>query len=201
GRDPDLVLTDGYDPVWQSLQNWDIPVLVLQPKDIYGVFRDIQVIGKVMNQEKVAARLVAELQERLNKVVERTARADSKPTVFYEIDATNPVIPWTGGPGSFVDILISLAGGRNIVETPGAWVQLSLEELFYADPDIVVLGDYPYVKPQQVGERGGIWPMLTAVQSGRVYAISDPSLTSRTGPRIIDGLEELARIIHPELFP
>ena len=201
GRDPDLILTDGYDPVWQQLQNWGIAVLVLQPKDIYGIFRDIQVVGKVMKQEKVAVRLVAELQERLNKVVERTARAESKPTVFFELDATNPATPWTGGPGSFVDILISLAGGMNIVKAPGAWVQLSLEELFYADPDIVVLGDYPYVKPQQVGERGGAWPKLTAVESGRVYAISDPNLTSRPGPRIIDGLEELARIIHPELFP
>jgi len=200
-KNPDLILTDGHDPVGQQLEKTGIPMLVLQPKDIFGIFRDIDLVGKVMNREKEAAKLVAGLQERLNLVADRTARVTSKPTVFYEIDATDPSKPWTAGPGSFVDTLISLAGGKNIVQTPGAWLQLSLEELVSADPDIIVLGDYPYVKPEQVRERGGSWQEVTAVKLGKVYGISDPSLTSRPGPRIIAGLEELARIIHPELFP
>jgi len=198
---PDLILTDGYDPVMQQLEGLDIPVLVLQPNDIDGIFKDINLVGRVMNREGEAARLVDSLQQRLEKVAEIKAGATGSPSVFYEIDATDPTKPWTAGPGSFADILISLAGGSNIVTGGGSWLQLSLEELLSADPDIIILGDYPYVTPEQVEERSGVWQDLTAVQLGKVYAVSDPSLTSRPGPRIIDGLEEIARMIHPELFP
>ncbi|MCX5990997.1 MAG: ABC transporter substrate-binding protein [Chloroflexi bacterium] len=200
-KDPDLILTDGYDPVMQQIEGLGIPMLVLQPEDIDGIFKDIDLVGKVMNKEEEAARLVDSLQQRLDKVAEIKASATSSPTVFYEIDATDPTKPWTAGPGSFADILISLAGGSNIVTESGSWLQLSLEKLLSANPDIIILGDYPYVTPEQVEERSGVWQDLTAVNLGKVYAVSDPSLTSRPGPRIIDGLEEIARMIHPELFP
>ncbi len=200
-KNPDLILTDGYDPVTQQLEGLDIPVLVLQPNDIDGIFKDINLVGKVMNKEKEAASLVDSLQQRLDKVAEIKAGATGSPTVFYEIDATDPTKPWTAGPGSFADILISLAGGSNIVTGGGSWLQISLEDLLSADPDIIILGDYPYVTPEQVEARSGVWQDLTAVKLGKVYAVSDPSLTSRPGPRIIDGLEEIARMIHPELFP
>ena len=121
-------------------------------------------------------------------------------TVYFEIDGTNPGSPWTAGPGSFVDMMISLAGGDNIVDASSAFVQLSLEELIAADPDLIILGNYPFVTPEQVMQRGGVWQELSAVESRRVYFINDTALTSRPGPRIIDGLEEVARIIHPELF-
>lgn len=200
-KDPDLILTDGHDPVAEQIVKLDIPVLVLQPKDIFGIFRNIQLLGKVMNQEEKAARLVNNLQERLDAVAEITAGATSRPTVFFEIDAADPTKPWTAGQGSFADALITLAGGTNIVTESTSWLQLSLETLVSADPDFIVLGDYPYVNAEQVSARSGAWRELTAVKLGRVCAISDPSLTSRPGPRIIDGLEELARIIHPELYP
>ena len=83
----------------------------------------------------------------------------------------------------------------------GEWIQISFEELLSADPEIIVLSDYPYVTPEDVLNRQGAWQSLRAIKLKRVAAISDPSLTSRAGPRIIDGLEEMARIIHPELFP
>ena len=200
-KNPDLVLADGHDPVIARLMETDVPVIILQPRDIFGVFRDIRVVGKVMGKDKEAATLVADLEGRLNTVADRTARATNKPTVYFELDGTDPGSPWTAGPGSFVDMLISLAGGDNIVDTSSAFVQLSLEKLIATDPDLIVLGNYPFVTPEQVEQRGGIWQTLSAVESRRVYFIPDPSLTSRPGPRIIDGLEALAGIIHPELFP
>ncbi len=200
-KDPDLIVTDGYDPVIQQIEGLGIPMLVLQPNDIPGIFGDIQILGEAMGKEDQAGRLVDSLQQRMDTVAELAATAVTKPTVFYEIDATDPTKPWTTGPGSFADTMISLAGGQNIVKEGGAWLQINLEELAHADPDIVILGDYPYVRPDQVRERDGVWQELSAVKQEKVYAISDPSLTSRPGPRIIDGLEELARMIHPELFP
>jgi iron complex transport system substrate-binding protein len=200
-QDPDLILTDGYDPVIEQIKERGIPMLVLQPNDIAGIFKDINLIGEVMNEEKEAAKLVDGLQRRLDAVTESSANAATRPTVFYEIDASDQAKPWTVGPGSFTDALITLAGGQNILKDGGAYPQINLEKLLSGDPDLVILGDYPYVTPQQVKARAGVWQRIPAVKDGRVYAISDPSLTSRPGPRIIDGLEELARIIHPELFP
>jgi iron complex transport system substrate-binding protein len=200
-QDPDLILTDGYDPVIEQIKERGIPMLVLQPTDISGILSDIKLVGDVMNVEGEALRLVDSLQQRMDDVVESTANVASRPTVFYEIDASDQTKPWTVGPGSFADTLISLAGGQNIIKEGGAYPQINLEKLLSADPDVVILGDYPYVTPEQVKGRAGVWQELPAVKDGRVYAINDPSLTSRPGPRIIDGLEELARIIHPELFP
>jgi iron complex transport system substrate-binding protein len=197
---PDLILADGYDPVIEEIKELGIPLLVLQPTDISGIFKDIKLIGQVMNEEKDAAKLVDSLQQRLDTVAGNTANAADRPTVFYEIDASDQTKPWTVGPGSFADALITLAGGQNVLKEGAAYRQINLESLLSADPDIVILGDYPYVTPEQVMARTGVWQGLPAVKDGRVRAISNPDLTSRPGPRIIDGLEEMARIIHPELF-
>ena len=199
-QDPDLILTDGYDPVVEQIKEQGIPMLVLQPSNIDGILEDIRLVGRVMNIEGKAGELVDSLQQRLDAVAQKTADVTARPTVFYEIDASDQTKPWTVGPGSLADTLISLAGGQNILTEGGAYLQINLEQLLSADPELVILGDYPYVTPQQVMARTGVWQELPAVKNARVYAISDPSLTSRPGPRIIDGLEEMARIIHPELF-
>jgi iron complex transport system substrate-binding protein len=199
-KEPDLIFTDGHDPVGQQIEGLGIPLVVLQPTDIPGIFKNIELIGGVMNEEKEAAKLVDSLQLRMDTVAELAATATTKPTVFWEIDAIDPTKPWTAGPGSFADSMISLAGGQNIIKGGGAWLQINLEELLAGNPDFIVLGDYPYVTPRDVLDRQGVWQELSAIKYGKVYA-PDPSLISRPGPRIINGLEELARIIHPELFP
>lgn len=199
--DPDLILADGYDPVVEQIKELGIPLLVIQPTDISGIFKDIQLIGEVMNEENKAAKLVDDLQQRMDAVVGLATTAAGKPKVFLEIGATDLTKPWTTGPGSFADTMISLAGGQNIVKEGGAWLQINLEELLSDDPDLIILSDDPYVAPEQAMARTGVWQELSAVKQQKVYAISSQSLTSRPGPRIIDGLEELAKIIHPELFP
>jgi iron complex transport system substrate-binding protein len=199
-KDPDIVFADGHDPVEQQIEEQGIPLVVLQPADIEGIFRNIELIGDLMNEEREAAELVDELQQRLDAVVARTTTAVTKPTVFFEIDASDETKPWTVGPESFIDPLISLAGGQNIVNEAGDYLQVNLETLLSGDPDLIILSDYPYVTPEDVLNRQGVWQELRAVKEKKVYAISDPSLTSRPGPRIIDGLEEMARIVHPELF-
>jgi iron complex transport system substrate-binding protein len=199
-KDPDLILTDGFDPVADQVEEMGIPMLVLQPTDVDGILKDIRLVGQVMNVEGKAGKLAESLQQRLDAVTGKTAGVTTRPTVFYEIDASDQTKPWTVGPGSLADSLISLAGGQNILQEGGAYPQINLETLLSADPDLVILGDYPYVTPEQVMARTGVWQQVPAVKNARVYAISDPSLTSRPGPRIIDGLEEMAEIIHPELF-
>lgn len=197
--DPDIVFTDGHDPVGAELEGLAVTMVVLQPQDIAGIFRDIELVGLITNKEQEAEELVDEMREHMVAVCAKTTRATEKPTVFYEIDATDPTKPWTAGPGSFMDTLMTLAGGENIVKESGAWQQISLEYIVDCDPDMIILGDHPWVSVEDVLSRLGAWQGLSAVQDEAIYPI-DVDLVSRPGPRIIEGLEEMARIIHPELF-
>ena len=133
------------------------------------------------------------MQQALGDVQER-------PLVFYELDATDPANPWTTGPGTFIDAAIRLAGGRNVgAVLDGAWAQISIEALLEQNPDIILLSDAPYgVTPEAVAQRAG-WDALKAVQEGKVYPF-DPNLLSVPGPRLVEGLETLAVLLHPEVF-
>jgi iron complex transport system substrate-binding protein len=94
-----------------------------------------------------------------------------------------------------------MAGGKNLgANLQGEWVQISLEELIARDPDLILLGDAIWggVTVESVKARAG-WEALEAVQNGRTYPFDD-NLVSRPGPRLVDGLEALARLLHPDLF-
>jgi iron complex transport system substrate-binding protein len=79
------------------------------------------------------------------------------------------------------------------------WAQISLEQLVVMDPEIILLGDSAYgVTPESVAARAG-WESISAVKNEAVYPFND-DLASRPGPRMVDGLEAMARLIHPEVF-
>lgn len=201
---PDLVLAIGGSPAQVEkaleIEKLGLTVLVLEPADIEGIIANIELVGKATGAEKEASELVAEMHKRLNNIMAKTKAAKSKPKVFFELDATDPSKPYTPGPGSFIDALITLAGGSNIgASAKMQWAQLSTEEIIAQDPEVIVLGDANYgVTAEMVKARPG-WSVITAVKNGAIYPIDDV-LVSRPGPRIMDGLEALAKIIHPELF-
>jgi iron complex transport system substrate-binding protein len=199
--EPDLVLTIGGNPELVSkMEELGLTVIVLAPKDLEGIYKDIELVGKAAGVEEKAASLVAEMKERVEAVAAKTKGVEVKPKVFYELDATDPSKPYTAGPGTWHDHFIKIAGGINIAaDAEMQWVQLSTEEIIAKDPDIIVLGDALWgVTPDMVRERPG-WDVIRAVKEGAIYPIDD-NLISRPGPRVVEGIEELARIIHPELF-
>jgi iron complex transport system substrate-binding protein len=198
--DPDLAFAVGetVPDYVDDLEGLGIPVVILQPHDIADIFTDVELAGEITGKEAEAGQLVDEMEAHLVSTCTITASANTTPTVFYELDAFNPASPWTAGSGTFVDILIALAAGENIASTVEGWTTFGLEDLITADPDMIILGDYPWVAPEDVVIREG-WETLSAVQNGSIYPIN-VDLVSRPGPRIFDGLEELANIIHPELF-
>ncbi len=201
--EPDLVLYIGGAAQLektQTMKDLGLTVLVLAPLDIEGIFADIELVGRATGTEDETANLVSELRARMDEVLSRVAPVERHPLVFYELDATDPTRPWTAGPGSFIDALITMAGGVNLgASAEMEWAQFSTEEIIAQDPEIIILGDANYgVTVESVEERPG-WGVMTAVKEGAIYPIDD-TLVSRPGPRIVDGLEELARIIHPEIF-
>jgi iron complex transport system substrate-binding protein len=200
---PDLILAahGSAEPVL-PLDRQGVKVLVLAPRTLEDVYRNILLIGRIVEAEGRAKRLVDAMRRRVATVLAKV-RGAPRPKVFVELDASDPIRPFTAGPGSFVDLLVQLAGGVNVAAASRTtWPQFSLEELLRADPDMIILADELVTMnpqtPQTVARRPG-WGLLRAVGRGAIYPIN-PELISRPGPRIVEGLELMARRLHPDRF-
>jgi iron complex transport system substrate-binding protein len=200
--EPDLVLTDGHSENIQQLDGLGITYMVIDPSDIDGIYEALELLGDITGTQSEAADLIDSMQNSIADVLDQVEGAPLV-RVMYIIDATDPTLPWTAGPGSFVDALITMAGGENIAgQAQGAWIQLAIEEIVNADPEIIILplSHGTAFTPPEVLEEHPAWQGITAVAEGHIFFI-EADLVDLPGPRIVRGLEELAsRIIHPELF-
>ena len=197
---PDLVLAGEINPpeLVNSLQQLGLNVYYLpNPTTLEGMYANLETVGQLSGHASQAAALAASLKKRVAAVDAAILPLNSRPSVYYELDATDPTKPYTAGPGTFVDLLISRAGGVNIGNRlTSQWAQISLEQVVVADPAFIILGDSAYgVSPDSVNQRPG-WSGLAAVQNNQVYPFDD-NLVSRPGPRLVDGLEALAKLLHP----
>ncbi len=199
--EPDLVLTVKHEQLNTELDTLGVKFMVLDPKDIDGIFEDIELLGKVTGTEEKANKLVEDMRDSISQVSTRVEGAP-KVKVFFIVDATDLNNPWTAGPGSFIDALITMAGGENVAAGAVGWVQFSMEEIVSSNPEVIIVqtmtGGLPTVS-KEVLEKHPAWREMDAVKQGRILLI-DGDLVSRPGPRIVQGLEEMAKIIHPELF-
>ncbi len=200
--EPDLVLAaDITAPEQiQSLEALGLTTFVVpNPTDFDGLYDNLLTIGEITGHLDEAADVANELRSRMEAVASLTA--DVEPTtVFYEIDGSDPNAPWTTGSSTFQDLLIELAGGANVAAGIQGWGQIDLEELVIQDPEVIVYatGTFIVTTSQSLSERPG-WGGIAAVQSGRVFSI-DTNWIDRPGPRLINGLEAMARALHPDLF-
>lgn len=196
---PDLILSSDLVPTedLEMLASNGIPYLVIADETINDVFASIRLVGNVTNHAADATALVSSLKARITAVTNITLAAGvSKPKVYIEYYPY-----WTFGPGSFGNDLIKLAGGKNVADDQNnEYASVTDEYVVAKNPDIIVYTTGAYM-PNNVTEivsRPG-WSLVTAVENSDVYPLDD-NLISRYGPRIVDGLEQLAEIVHPELF-
>jgi iron complex transport system substrate-binding protein len=199
---PDLVLAAEINTPEQVKQLEDLGLTVyylnnpLTLEDLYG---NLEIVAQLTGHEDEAAALIESLKSRVAVVDEKIAPISSRPGVFYELDATDPAKPFTAGKGTFITQLIDRAGGYNIASDLDGYPQMSLEQVVAADPAFIILGDARYgVSPESIAQRPG-WENLSAVKNGQVLPFND-DLVSRPGPRLVDALEELAKLLRPELF-
>jgi iron complex transport system substrate-binding protein len=198
GLEPDLVLatTMHMAETVPALQDREVAVFVLDPQSVVAVLDTITKIGQVTGQVDEAQDLVVSMQSRID-VVKATVGGSVRPKVFWELGAEL----YTVGPDTFVDDLITLAGGENVAaDADSPWPQLSVEAIILRDPDVIVLADHNYGQTaEMVKERPG-WQDLRAVQEGNIIEIVNDDIVSRPGPRLVEGLEFLAKALHPDLF-
>lgn len=199
---PDLVVGySGNEEALAPVQQAGAAVLILNPVDLQGVYADIAAVGAATGATGAAADLVETMEARIAEIDKTAADTSESPTVFYALDNTL----WTCGPGSFVDELLTLAHCTNVGAaasadgTPAeAYYQFSPERLVAADPDVILLPGSIYASPEEFSGDSR-FAGLKAVKNGSVYVIDDIVVT-RPGPRIVDGLEILAKALHPGAF-
>jgi iron complex transport system substrate-binding protein len=201
--EPDLVIAAGNEltptAVIDQLAGLGLPVLVLYPESLDEVTADIELVGRAIGQEGEATALVEGMDARVAAVEEAVAGLD-QPQTFYEVSVFEGVI-YTAGEGSFLASLIDTAGGEPITGDALS-TSIEIEDLVAADPELILLGDATYdetITPESVAARSG-WDGMTAVEDGRVQVVTEDVVITRPGPRIVDGLEALARAIHPDAF-
>jgi iron complex transport system substrate-binding protein len=201
--DPDLVLAAGNEvtssAVIDELAGLGYPVLVLYPESLAAVLDNIELVGTALNATAEAATVVADMQDRID-VVRHALPSAGIPRVFYEVGVFEGAI-YTAGDDSFLADVIAQAGGSPITGD-ALTTAIDLEDLVAADPELILLGDAAYdpsVTPESVAARPG-WESMTAVTSGQIEVVEEDPVITRPGPRIVDGLEALARHIHPDAF-
>ena len=179
----------------RQLQEHDIAVFVTDPHDLEGVFRSMNQIGDILGAAEKAKQLTDELKLRVMIVANKLHKTPPV-RVFYQLSA-EPL--YTAGKDSFVNDLIQFAGGMSVTaDVPGAWPKYSAEAALATKPEAIILptGGSMGDSNTDVAEPLKRSP---AVLNGRVYKINDDHLV-RPGPRAVDGLEEIARALHPEAF-
>ncbi len=201
--EPDLVLAAEINTPEQvkSLEDLGLTVYFLpNPTTLDKMYENLLTVAELTAHLPEAEDLVDDLSSRVSKIEGLIETAEDRPKTFYELDATDPSAPWTAGSGTFIDTLITMAGGENIAsDLEGQYLQISIEELLVRNPQVILLGDAAYgITPESLAERTG-WNNISAVIDGKIFSFDD-NLVSRPGPRLVDGLEQLARLLHPELF-
>ena len=202
---PDLVLAAEINPpeLVKQLEDLGLTVFYIKnPLTLEEMYGNLQQVATMTGHESETEALVESLQARVAAVDEKIAPISARPTIFYEIDASDPSKPYTYGPGTFGDLLITRAGGANLATLAGItdpYPQISLEQIVATNPNLIVLGDSNFgTTAEAVKARAG-WEVLDAVKNDQIFPFDD-NLVSRPGPRLVDGLEQLAKLLHPELF-
>jgi iron complex transport system substrate-binding protein len=163
-------------------------VVVVDPGTVEEAISSIGLVGEAVGEEEAARELQGELRAELAAVEEAVA-GEPRPRVFYEV-WPDPLR--TVGPGSFIHDAITLAGGENVAAGTGeAYPTYSEEALLRQDPDYYLVGSETTEEERRAA--------FAALREGRVVRIEE-DLVNRPGPRVVEGVRELARAIHPEAF-
>jgi len=197
---PDLVLAPREflrGEVLGKLEQLKIPTYIMDAGMIDDVLSHIRTLGRMLGASDAADELAGRMQRHLDEIKARTATLP-RPRVLYVLNS-EPLI--TVGPGSFIHQAIELAGGSNIAASARmAYPRLSMESVLKADPELIVFPSSVVERgPTEEQERWQRWTTLSAVKRGRFRRLPN-ELLNRPGPRIVQGIETLARILHPDTF-
>jgi len=209
---PDLILTQelcavcavSYTKVKEAARvlDSDTKIVSLEPNNLEEIIDNIRLVGSMTGKVSRAEELASELSRRIERVREKTRMVEQRPRVFF-MEWLEP--PWAGG--HWIPQMVDYAGGVEGLGTLGKPShRIGWEEVLDYQPEIIVLSPCGFdldgvLKEIHVLASYPGWERIPAFQSSNIYAVNASAFFSRPGPRVVDGLELLAHIIHPQLFP
>ena len=198
---PDLCIAikDGNPkPVVDRLQAMGIPVYVVNPHNLETVIQTMQALGRLLNATDKADELTAAVEARLQTVRSRVAERKESPRVFIQI-GISPII--SIGTGTFIHDLIKTAGGINVASGDAAYPRFSREQVLALSPDVIIITSMARQAAfEKVRREWRHYDQIPAIRDQRIHLV-DSDIFDRPSPRLIDALEVLAALIHPDLFP
>ena len=197
---PDLCLAtkDGNPKhIVDKIVSLGIPVYVINPQNLQQIMDTITRLGSLLHAEQTAAALVSDMEKRIGQVQARIKNRPDRPRVFFQIDA-EPL--FSAGTNTFIHELIELAGGINTTAGEVSYPRYSWEDIIVLQPEIVLISSMAGgLAPEYLLNSWKKWNLLSAVKNDQIFVV-DAELFDRPTPRLVDGLEVIAAIIHPELF-
>jgi iron complex transport system substrate-binding protein len=183
--------------VADQLESLRIPIYAVDPLDLESVMSMILQIGDLLNAEDRAQAIVTGMQSRIDLVREQVMRTKLRPGVFFQI-GISPIV--SVGKGTFINEMIRMAGGTNLCAGYSSYPRFSREQVLALSPDVLIVTTmHRGLSIDQIKAEWAQWTQIPAVRNGRI-AIVDSNIFDRPAPRQVDALEQLVRIIHPELF-
>jgi iron complex transport system substrate-binding protein len=184
----------------EKLRALNLNVFKVEPKKLDDAMADITLFGQITDHQEQAEKVVAKMKVDRQKVVDavKSVKQEAKKKVYVEFSPG-----WTVGSGEFMDELITLSGGVNVAADMNGWHQISEEKIIQQNPNVILFAKDAVDQQSKktldhiIRERSG-WNQIDAIKNNRVIGL-DGNLLSRPGPRLTDGLLEMAKGIYPEL--
>lgn len=181
----------------RRIESLGIPVYAVDPMDIDAVIHSIVDIGNLLNAETEASELISDMKHRMDRIDKMISGVSVKPSVFFQI-GVSPIV--SAGSGTFIHELIERAGGSNAAGMVSGYPRFSKEEVLSMAPEVMILTSMERHKVfDAVMREWRQWENLPAVREDRIHMVNS-DLYDRPSPRLVDGLEELAKLLHPQLF-
>jgi iron complex transport system substrate-binding protein len=198
---PDLVLAHGMlmstmkDGI-QQLKDAKIPVFVVENATTFDqVYTSIETMGKVTGTEAKATEIVKGMKTKLDGLKEKAKAVKAPANVWAEV--SGPPDLFTTGKGTFMDEMLKAINAKNVAGDQEGWVKVTEEAAVKLNPDVIVTAYGP--KTAEAVLARPAWKDVTAVKNKKVYEVN-ADLTNRPGPRLVDGVEELAKAVYPDVF-
>ncbi len=208
---PDLIIgmRGNMKDTLEQMHKLAMPLVAVDPTDFDSTIKTIQLVGQVVGESPAAEKLVQTLQEQRTAVTDKVKGlpADKLPRTLYLFALGEDL--FSAGPGSHIDQLITLAGGKNIAtNVQTAWPKLSLEKIVADDPQVIVLLAAKGTPDELTAEKALAtlraderWANMSAVKNNRVVVVEDDLILRPGSPRQGIALQQLAAALHPDLFP
>ncbi|ADL69742.1 periplasmic binding protein [Thermoanaerobacterium thermosaccharolyticum DSM 571] len=193
---PDIVFASnlsGKDQM-ETLQKSGIPVVVLEAQNINQIYDSIKILGEIIGNVEKGNEIINKMKDKI-KEINYKVKDLPKVNVFYVVDTNGN---WTAGKGTFIDELITLAGGNNVASDANGWAQYSMEKLMQKNPDVIITSQHA-TNANNIKNMPG-YKDTKAAKDGKIFIISNDDIVTKPSNRIVLGLEEIAKDLHPEAF-